>query len=59
MKVRTKVWIEDDRKVIFGGGRVRMLEAIARPLQFCSKSSDKTHKAIGASPLQKNSKTTD
>jgi hypothetical protein len=31
MKVRTKVWIEDDRgKVIFGGGREHMLEAIDR-----------------------------
>jgi len=31
MKVRTKVWIEDDRgKVVFGVGRVRMLEAIRR-----------------------------
>ena len=31
MKVRTKVWIEDDHgKVVFGGGRVRMLEAIGR-----------------------------
>ncbi|KPK14291.1 MAG: hypothetical protein AMK69_29155 [Nitrospira bacterium SG8_3] len=29
MKVRTKVWIEDDRgKVVFGGGREHMLEAI-------------------------------
>jgi molybdate transport system regulatory protein len=31
MKVRTKVWIEDDRgKVVFGGGREHMLEAIGR-----------------------------
>ncbi|MGD8529968.1 MAG: LysR family transcriptional regulator [Syntrophobacterales bacterium] len=31
MKVRTKVWIEDNRgKVIFGGGREHMLEAIDR-----------------------------
>jgi molybdate transport system regulatory protein len=31
MKVRTKVWIDDDHdKVIFGSGRVRMLEAIDR-----------------------------
>ena len=31
MKVRTKVWIEDDRgKVVFGGGRGHMLEAINR-----------------------------
>jgi len=31
MKVRTKVWIEDDRgKVVFGGGREHMLEAINR-----------------------------
>jgi molybdate transport system regulatory protein len=31
MKVRTKVWIEDDHgKVVFGGGRERMLEAIDR-----------------------------
>jgi len=31
MKVRTKVWIDDeDDKVIFGGGRARMLEAIDR-----------------------------
>jgi molybdate transport system regulatory protein len=31
MKVRTKVWIEDDHgKVVFGSGRVRMLEAIRR-----------------------------
>ena len=31
MKVRTKVWIDDDRdKVIFGMGRARMLEAIDR-----------------------------
>ena len=31
MKVRTKVWIEDDRgKVVFGSGRVRMLKAINR-----------------------------
>lgn len=31
MKVRTKIWIDDDRdKVIFGMGRVRMLEAIDR-----------------------------
>lgn len=31
MKVRTKVWIEDHRgKVVFGSGRVRMLEAIDR-----------------------------
>ncbi len=29
MKVLTKVWINDDQgKIIFGGGRVRMLEAI-------------------------------
>jgi len=31
MRLRTKVWIEDDRgKVVFGDGRVRMLEAIDR-----------------------------
>jgi molybdate transport system regulatory protein len=31
MKVRTKVWIEDDGgKVVFGGGRDCMLEAIDR-----------------------------
>lgn len=31
MILRTKVWIEDDHdKVIFGSGRVRMLEAIDR-----------------------------
>jgi molybdate transport system regulatory protein len=31
MKVRTKVWIEDDHgKVVFGGGREHMLEAIDR-----------------------------
>ena len=31
MKVRTKVWIDDDDdKVIFGSGRARMLEAIDR-----------------------------
>jgi molybdate transport system regulatory protein len=31
MKVRTKVWIEDDRgKVVFGGGREHMLGAIDR-----------------------------
>jgi molybdate transport system regulatory protein len=31
MKVRTKVWIEDDRgKVVFGGGREHILEAIDR-----------------------------
>lgn len=31
MKVLTKVWINDDHdKIIFGGGRVRMLEAIER-----------------------------
>ncbi len=31
MKVRTKIWIDDDNdKVIFGSGRVRMLEAIDR-----------------------------
>jgi molybdate transport system regulatory protein len=31
VKVRTKVWIEDDHgKVVFGVGRVRMLEAIGR-----------------------------
>jgi molybdate transport system regulatory protein len=31
MKVRTKVWIDADHdKVIFGSGRVRMLEAIDR-----------------------------
>jgi molybdate transport system regulatory protein len=31
LKVRTKVWIEDNRgKVIFGGGREHMLEAIDR-----------------------------
>jgi molybdate transport system regulatory protein len=31
MKVRTKVWIEDDHgKVVFGGGREHMLEAINR-----------------------------
>jgi len=31
MKVRTKVWIEDDRgKVVFGGGREHMFEAIGR-----------------------------
>lgn len=31
MKVRTKVWIEDDHgKVVFGSGRVRMLKAIHR-----------------------------
>jgi len=31
MKVRSKVWIDDDHgRVIFGSGRVRMLEAIDR-----------------------------
>jgi len=31
MKVRTKVWIDDDHdKVVFGSGRVRILEAIDR-----------------------------
>jgi molybdate transport system regulatory protein len=31
MKVRTKLWIDDDHdKVIFGSGRVCMLEAIDR-----------------------------
>jgi molybdate transport system regulatory protein len=31
MKVRTKIWIEDDRgKVEFGGGREHILEAIDR-----------------------------
>ena len=31
MKVRTKVWIDDDHdKVIFGSGRMRMLEAVDR-----------------------------
>jgi molybdate transport system regulatory protein len=31
MKVRTKVWIDDDHdRVIFGSGRARMLEAIDR-----------------------------
>jgi len=31
MKIRTKVWIDDDHdKVVFGSGRVRMLEAIDR-----------------------------
>ena len=31
MKVRTKIWINDDHdKVIFGGGRVHMLETIDR-----------------------------
>jgi molybdate transport system regulatory protein len=31
MRVRTKVWIDDELgNVIFGGGRVRMLEAIER-----------------------------
>ncbi len=31
MRIRTKLWIEDDHgKVIFGGGRERMLEAIDR-----------------------------
>lgn len=31
MKIRTKVWINDDHdRVIFGSGRVRMLEAIDR-----------------------------
>jgi len=31
MKIRTKVWIDDDQdQVIFGSGRVRMLEAIDR-----------------------------
>ncbi len=31
MKVRTKVWIEDDHgKIVFGGGREYMLEAIDR-----------------------------
>ena len=31
MKVRTKIWINDDHdRVIFGGGRVRMLETINR-----------------------------
>jgi molybdate transport system regulatory protein len=31
MRVRTKIWIDDDRgNVIFGSGRVRMLEAIDR-----------------------------
>ena len=31
MKVRTKVWIEDDHgKVVFGAGREHMLEAIDR-----------------------------
>ena len=31
MKVRSKIWIDDDQgRVIFGTGRVRMLEAIDR-----------------------------
>ena len=31
MKIRTKVWLDDDRdEVIFGSGRARMLEAIDR-----------------------------
>ena len=31
MRVRTKIWIDDKHgKVIFGGGRLRMLEAIDR-----------------------------
>lgn len=31
MRVRTKIWIDDDHgNVIFGGGRLRMLEAIER-----------------------------
>ena len=31
MKIRTKVWVDDDHdKVIFGSGRVRILEAIDR-----------------------------
>jgi molybdate transport system regulatory protein len=31
MKVRTKVWIEDDQgKAVFGSGRVRMLKAVNR-----------------------------
>jgi molybdate transport system regulatory protein len=31
MKVRTKVWIDDEKnKVVFGSGRARMLEAIER-----------------------------
>ena len=31
MRIRTKVWIEDDQgRVIFGGGRECMLEAIER-----------------------------
>jgi molybdate transport system regulatory protein len=31
MKIRTKVWINDDQnRVVFGSGRARMLEAIER-----------------------------
>ncbi|MDY6838036.1 MAG: LysR family transcriptional regulator [Thermodesulfobacteriota bacterium] len=31
MKIRTKVWIDDDQdRVVFGSGRARMLEAIDR-----------------------------
>jgi molybdate transport system regulatory protein len=42
MKVRTKVWIEDDHgKVVFGGGREHMLEAINR-----LGSMNKTAKAL-------------
>jgi molybdate transport system regulatory protein len=51
MKVRTKVWIEDDHgKVVFGGGREHMLEAIDRlgSMNKAAKALKMSYRALWA-----------
>jgi len=48
MKVKTKVWINDDHgRVIFGAGRVRILQAIER-LGSMSKAAKELHMSYRA-----------
>ena len=49
MRVRTKVWIDDDHgNVIFGGGRVRMLEEIERlgSMNKAAKEMNMSYRAL-------------
>ena len=49
MKVRTKVWINDDHdNVIFGSGRLRMLEAIDRlgSMNKAAKELEMSYRAL-------------
>jgi molybdate transport system regulatory protein len=51
MKVRTKVWIEDDHgKVVFGAGREHMLEAINRlgSMNKAAKALKMSYRALWA-----------